>query len=88
IHVLFGRHVNEKMTGDGLGKMYKTFLDPTSIMSQKKTHLARQTLPTILEDMGVPADQVDATGHWQGNTRREIYGSKIPKTAAVALAGF
>ena len=27
----------------------------------------------------VPADQVDATGHWQGNTQREVYGSKIPK---------
>jgi len=27
----------------------------------------------------VPADQVDAIGHWQSNTRREIYAAKIPK---------
>jgi hypothetical protein len=27
----------------------------------------------------VSADQVDAIGHWQSNTRREIYAAKIPK---------
>ena len=31
----------------------------------------------------VSADQVDASGHWQGNTRREVYGSKIPKAVRV-----
>ena len=27
----------------------------------------------------VPPDQVDITGHWEGNTRQEVYGSKVPK---------
>ncbi|KAF8961564.1 hypothetical protein BDZ97DRAFT_1201735 [Flammula alnicola] len=57
VHVLFGRTVDQAVTGDAIGHIF----------------------PTVLEEMGVPADQVDATGHWQGNTRREIYGSKIPK---------
>jgi len=105
--VLFGRTVDQASTGDGLGKMYSTFLSHTSITSKKKTHLARRTLPTVLEEMGyvnfdptviqrntanlywnmnrVPADQVDASGHWQGNTRREIYGSKIPKAVCSFL---
>lgn len=39
-------------TGDGLGKMYNTFLSHTTITSKKKTHLARRSLPTVLEDMG------------------------------------
>ncbi|PPR03704.1 hypothetical protein CVT24_007425 [Panaeolus cyanescens] len=87
-HVVFGKNVNEPMGGDGLGRMYSSFLDFTTVNSTKKTHLARRTMPSKLEEMGVPADQVDATGHWQGNTRREVYSSKIPKAAAVALAGF
>ena len=33
----------------------------------------------------VPTDQVDASGHWQGNTRREIYGSKIPKAVCTFI---
>ncbi|KAF8814964.1 hypothetical protein BYT27DRAFT_7023729, partial [Phlegmacium glaucopus] len=88
VHVLFGKTVGQAGKADGLGKMYSNFLSHTSITSSKRTHLARRTLPKKLEDMGVPADQVDATGHWQGNTRREVYGSKIPKAAVVALAGF
>ncbi|PPQ83254.1 hypothetical protein CVT24_001164 [Panaeolus cyanescens] len=87
-HVVFGKNVNEPMGGDGLGRMYSSFLDFTTVNSTKKTHLARRTMPSKLEEMGVPADQVDATGHWQGNTRRKVYSSKIPKAAAVALAGF
>ena len=27
-------------------------------------------------------DQVDAIGHWTGNTRREIYADKIPKNVS------
>lgn len=30
----------------------------------------------------VTADQVDAIGHWQGNTRREVYAGKIPKAVS------
>jgi hypothetical protein len=52
IHVLFGRTVNQTSTGDGLGKMYNSFLSHTSITSKKKTHLARRTLPGVLEEMG------------------------------------
>ena len=33
-----------------------------------------------LSSNSVPADQIDATGHWTGNTWREIYGAKIPKS--------
>ncbi|KAG1769746.1 hypothetical protein EV702DRAFT_1202776 [Suillus placidus] len=33
-------------------------------------------------------DEVDAVGHWEGNTRRETYAAKIPKSAVCALAGF
>ena len=32
--------------------MYNTFLSHTSITSKKKTHLARRTLPAVLEEMG------------------------------------
>ena len=39
-------------TGDGLGKMYSNFLSHTSITSKKKTHLARRSLPAVLEEMG------------------------------------
>ncbi|KAF5343380.1 hypothetical protein D9758_015630 [Tetrapyrgos nigripes] len=38
--------------------------------------------------MGVPPDQVDAAGNWQGNTRQEVYTSKLPKLAITTLAGF
>jgi hypothetical protein len=99
VHVLFSRTVDQMSAGDGLGRMYTSFLSHTTITSKKKTLLARRSLPTVLEDMGyviynqtilrkkitivwmhrVSADQVDALGHWQGNTRREVYGSKIPK---------
>jgi hypothetical protein len=30
-------------------------------------------------------DQVDAIGHWAGNTRREIYADKIPKKVGYLL---
>lgn len=88
------------MTTDGLSKMYKKFLDETSITNSKKAHLCRKSVPTIIEDMGyvspveiycynetdcihrVTSDQVDATGHWEGNTRRQVYASKIPKAVS------
>ncbi len=94
---MFGRTVNKPMSGNGLCKMYKVFLDATSVSSSKKSHLARRAVPTIMEDMGfvlaplflmrfssvptnrVSADHIDAVGHWVGNVRREVYGSKIPK---------
>ena len=52
VHVLFGKKVEDSLTGDGLGRMYSLFLKYTSITSKKKTHLARRTMPTILEEMG------------------------------------
>jgi hypothetical protein len=30
-------------------------------------------------------DQVDAVGHWAGNTRREIYADKVPKNVCQHL---
>jgi hypothetical protein len=35
--------------------------------------------------LSVPADQVDAIGHWEGNTRHEVYAAKIPKAVSVTL---
>lgn len=52
LHVLFGKKVEDSLTGDGLGCMYTAFLDHTSITSKKKTHLTRRTLPGMLEEMG------------------------------------
>ncbi|PPR04719.1 hypothetical protein CVT24_011841 [Panaeolus cyanescens] len=60
-HVVFGKNVNEPMGGDGLGRMYSSFLDFTTVNSTKKTHLARRTMPSKLEEMGVPADQLKNT---------------------------
>ncbi|KAN0139095.1 hypothetical protein V8E53_003097, partial [Lactarius tabidus] len=60
----------------------------TTIKSKKKLHLARCTMPTVLEEMGVTMDEIDGIGHWASNTRREVYAAKIPKSAVVALAGF
>ncbi|KAG1778557.1 hypothetical protein EV702DRAFT_1196072 [Suillus placidus] len=36
----------------------------------------------------VHTDEVDAIGHWEGNTHHETYAAKIPKSAVCALAGF
>jgi hypothetical protein len=33
----------------------------------------------------VHADEVDAVGHWEGNTRRETYAAKIPKSVSFLL---
>ncbi|KAJ8583109.1 hypothetical protein M405DRAFT_867292 [Rhizopogon salebrosus TDB-379] len=63
-------------------------LEPTTITSKKKLHLARRTMPSVMEDMSVHVDEVDAVGHWEGNTRCETYAAKIPKSAVCALAGF
>jgi len=87
--------------------MYTTMLEPTTITSKKKLHLARRTMPGLMEDMGyvglssalslhdspltmtaidsVHADEVDAIGHWEGNTRRETYAAKIPKSVSLPL---
>ncbi|KAH9075641.1 hypothetical protein EDB83DRAFT_2312080 [Lactarius deliciosus] len=93
VHLMFGRAINKPMSGNGLCKMYKAFLDATSISSNKKAHLARWAVPTIMEDMGlmssrVSADHIDVVGHWVGNVHHKVYGSKIPKQAVTALAGF
>ncbi len=50
--LMFGKTVDKGFTGDAFGKMYQNFLDRTSVTTKKKTHLARRTMPTILEDMG------------------------------------
>ncbi|KAK0430229.1 hypothetical protein EV421DRAFT_1744357 [Armillaria borealis] len=55
--LMFRKTVDKGFTGDAFGKMYQNFLDRTSVTTKKKTHLACQTMPTILEDMGVPSDQ-------------------------------
>ena len=55
MHVLFGQTVDKMGTGDGLGKMYNTFLSHTTITSKKKAHLAHQSFSTVLEDMGYVA---------------------------------
>ena len=52
VHVLFGKKVEDSLTGDGLGRMYSAFLEHTSITSKKKTHLVRRAVPSILEEMG------------------------------------
>ena len=52
VRLMFGRTVDKAMTGNGISKMYKGFLEQTSISSNKKAHLARRTVPTLLEDMG------------------------------------
>jgi hypothetical protein len=41
VHLMFGRTVDKAMSGNGILKMYKVFLDETSISSGKKAHLAR-----------------------------------------------
>jgi len=35
--------------------------------------------------VSVSMDAVDAIGHWVGNTRREVYSAKIPKTVSYLL---
>jgi hypothetical protein len=52
VRLMFGRTVDKPMTSNGISKMYKGFLDSTTIQSTKKAHLARRAVPTILEDMG------------------------------------
>ena len=47
-----GTPLAHPITGDAIGRMYTTFLEHTSITSKKKTHLARRTFPSILEEMG------------------------------------
>jgi hypothetical protein len=96
VKLLFGRKVGQPCSADALQKMFTQFLKHTTITSPKKLHLARRTMPTLMEDMGyvlllsflfvtesarsVNVDQVNAIGHWTGNTLSEVYSSKIPKT--------
>ena len=49
--LFFGRKVGQSCHSGTLLKMYSTFLEPTSIRSSKKTHLARRAMPSIMEDM-------------------------------------
>jgi len=60
-HLMFGRTVDKPMSGDGISKMYKVFLNETSVSSSKKAHLARRTVPPIMEDMGSVAIQLIPT---------------------------
>jgi hypothetical protein len=46
-------------------KMYKVFLDETSIGSSKKAQLARRTVRTLLEDMGYVSAFIGACGPLQ-----------------------
>jgi hypothetical protein len=52
IKLIFGKHVGQASSGDALRKMYTNMLEPTSITTKKKLHLARRTMPTVMEDMG------------------------------------
>ena len=49
---MFGKTVGEPCNSDTLRKMYTTFLEATTIRSKKKLHLARRTMPAVLEEMG------------------------------------
>ncbi|KAF8268134.1 hypothetical protein EI94DRAFT_1700470 [Lactarius quietus] len=86
VHLMFGRAVDKPMSGNGLSKMYKVFLDATSVSSNKKAHLARQAVPTIMEDMGVSADHIDAVGHWVGNAVTALAGFYVGETYRVPWA--
>lgn len=33
----------------------------------------------------VTMDEIDAIGHWAGNTRREVYAAKIPKLVSACV---
>jgi hypothetical protein len=52
INLIFGKHVGESSTGDAMRKMFNKFLEHTTIRSEKKLHLARRTVPSLMEDMG------------------------------------
>ncbi|KAG2126022.1 hypothetical protein DEU56DRAFT_721617, partial [Suillus clintonianus] len=52
VKLMFGKHVGQPSSGDALRKMYTTMLGPTTITSKKKLHLARCTMPSVMEDMG------------------------------------
>ncbi|THH15033.1 hypothetical protein EUX98_g9527 [Antrodiella citrinella] len=89
VKLLFGRNVGEDCKIETVRKMYETMLKPTTIKSTRKTHLARKTMPAVMEDMGVSADAIDGIGHWKDvSERRDTYADKIPKTGCTALAGF
>ncbi|KAH8995285.1 hypothetical protein EDB86DRAFT_3077787 [Lactarius hatsudake] len=51
INVIFGKQVGEPSTGDAMRKMFSKFLEHTSIRSEKKLHLARRTVPSLMEDV-------------------------------------
>ncbi|OBZ66313.1 hypothetical protein A0H81_13774 [Grifola frondosa] len=86
--LLFGKSIGKPCSAETLREMYRKFLQQTTIKAAKKLHLARRSVPTMMEDMGVNPDEIDAVGHWKGNVRREVYSAKIPKAAVTALAGF
>jgi hypothetical protein len=49
---MFGKTVAKPTSPEGLRKMYNKFLDATTITTTKKLHLARRTIPAMMEDMG------------------------------------
>jgi hypothetical protein len=52
VKLLFSRTVGKPCSGDALRKMYGKFLEPTTIKSRKKLHLAHRTMPAVMEEMG------------------------------------
>jgi hypothetical protein len=50
--LIFGRKIGTPSSGDTLRKMYELFLTTTTVSSSKKLHLARRTVPEVMEDMG------------------------------------
>jgi hypothetical protein len=56
---MFGKTVGKPCSPDTLRKMYTTFLEATTIKSKKKLHLARRTMPTVLEEMGWVPDPLE-----------------------------
>jgi len=52
VNLIFGKQVGESSTGDAMRKMFNKFLEHTTIRSEKKLHLARRTVPSLMEDMG------------------------------------
>jgi hypothetical protein len=54
---MFGKHVNNCYTTDGLGNMYEKIFKIAHIHGySKKCHLACKYMPTVLEDIGYISD--------------------------------
>lgn len=76
--LLFGKTVDQPFTSAGISNMFKQFLDHTTIKSKKKMHLARRSMPTLMQALGVTMDEIDAIGHWADGSRARVYQDKLP----------